>query len=194
MKKVKDYYFHKAKKENFPARSVYKLEELDKKFNLIKKGFKVLDLGAFPGSWSKYCAIKIGNDGLVLGIDKEKITSFKSDNFKCIQADIFKLDSAEIEKISPEFDIVLSDMAPSTTGIKDVDQARSLDLVRQAFCIAKKFLRERGVFLFKIFQGQDVKGFIETLKPHFESVKTSKPESSRKESFETYIVCERFKR
>lgn len=182
----KDYFYKKAKKEKYPARSVYKLEEIDKKYHIIKSGYKVLDLGASPGSWMKYCSQKIGERGLVVGIDKEKIKIALPSNARFIQEDVFKID------ISQGFDVVLSDLAPSTTGTREVDQARSIELVRQAFSIAQKVLQKGGHFICKVFQGPDLKGFMDSIRPRFEWVKLIKPEGSRKESFEIYIVGYRF--
>lgn len=183
---LKDYFYKKAKKERYPARSVYKLEEIDKKYHIIKSGYKVLDLGASPGSWMKYCSQKVGERGLVVGIDKEKIKIDLPSNARFIQEDVFRLD------ISQGFDVVLSDLAPSTTGTREVDQARSIELVRQAFSIAQKALQKGGHFICKVFQGPDVKGFIDSIRPRFEWVKFIKPVGSRKESFEIYIVGYRY--
>jgi 23S rRNA (uridine2552-2'-O)-methyltransferase len=193
MKEVKDFYFFKAKKDNYPARSIYKLEEIDKKYNLIKKGFKILDLGCSPGSWSQYCLEKIGNDGVVVGIDISdvKLTSFS--NFTFFKEDIFKLNPEKIKSISQKFDAVISDMAPSTTGIREVDQARSLELVKQAFVMGKQFLKKGGFFICKIFQGPDISAYIKIIESEFEWLKTVKPASSRKESFEIFILGYKFK-
>lgn len=189
MKKIKDHFYYRAKKENYPARSVYKLGEIDNKYHILKAGYKVLDLGCSPGSWAKYCSEKVGEKGLVVGIDKQEVKISGMGNARFFKEDIFKLDIESIKKISLSFDLVLSDMAPSTTGIRDVDQARSLELAKQAFFIAQQLLKPHGHFVCKIFQGQDVKSFIEQIKPSFEFVKTAKPESSRSESFEIFIVA-----
>jgi 23S rRNA (uridine2552-2'-O)-methyltransferase len=189
MKKVKDYYFYKAKKENYPARSVYKLEEIDKKFQLIKSGNKVLDLGAAPGSWTKYCGVKVGESGFVLGIDLQDIKlEARKNNIIFIKEDIYKITTDSLKQYAPEFDLVISDMAPSTTGMREVDQARSFELARQAFLIAQKLLKKGGCFVCKIFQGADTKSLYDQVRKEFSSAKMFKPEGSRSESFETYIV------
>jgi len=193
MKDVKDFYFFKAKKENYPARSIYKLEEIDKKYNLIKKGYKILDLGCAPGSWSKYCLEKVGSEGFVLGIDISDIKMSGSDNFIFLKEDIFKLDIAKVKSITQKFDAVISDMAPATTGTREVDQARSLDLVKQAFAIAKQFLKKGGFFICKIFQGPDFNSYLKIIESDFEWLKIIKPASSRKESFEIFILGYKFK-
>lgn len=193
MREIKDYFYYKAKKENYPARSVYKLEEIDKSYHIFKKGFKVLDLGCSPGGWTKYCSEKVGGDGKVVGVDKQELKLHGLENVVFLEEDIFKLDIEKIKQSSPNFDVVLSDMAPSTTGIREVDQARSLELAKQAFSIAQKLLKPKGHFVCKIFQGQDVKAFLKEVELHFETVKIVKPESSRKESFEVFItaLCKR---
>lgn len=182
----KDYFYEKAKKERYPARSVYKLEEIDKKYHIIKSGCRILDLGASPGSWMKYCSSKVGVGGLVIGVDKEKLKIDLPGNTRFIQEDVFKVE------IPQGFDVVLSDLAPSTTGTREVDQARSIELVRQAFSIAQKVLKKGGHFICKVFQGPDVKGFIDSIRPGFEWVRLIKPVGSRSESFEIYIAAYRF--
>ena len=126
--KVKDHYYNKAKKDKFLARSIYKLEEIDKKHKVIKKADKVLDLGYYPGSWVQYTSGKVGELGKVIGIDiqpvNKKLSSLK--NVSLFEKDIFEVSSLEDIGLKEPFDVVLSDMAPKTTGIKRVDQDRSL--------------------------------------------------------------------
>src|SRR3954465_9701370 len=123
---LKDYYFQKAKSENYAARSIFKLQEIDERFKILKTGYKVLDLGAAPGSWSQYASKKIGPQGRILGIDLTTI-QVRLDNAVFIQADINDVNIESLmadHGIVPPFDLVLSDMAPKTTGIKMTDQAR----------------------------------------------------------------------
>lgn len=181
---LKDYFYKKAKKERYPARSIYKLEEIDRKYKIIKAGAKVLDLGASPGSWTKYCSEKVGAKGLVVGIDKEPL-KFDAPNVRFIEGDVFKVD---ISIFQDKFDVVLSDLAPKTTGTKEVDQARSMELARKAFWIARQTLKKGGHFICKVFQGPDVNGLIEDMRGDFEWVRFLKPSASRKESFEIYII------
>ncbi|UCF01217.1 MAG: RlmE family RNA methyltransferase, partial [Deltaproteobacteria bacterium] len=115
-----DHYFHRAKKEGFIARSVYKLEEVDRRVRLLKPGQRVLDLGCHPGSWLQYCARVVGKRGLVVGVDTRKISVELPPHVKCIQADVFELSPADLHHFSKEFDVVLSDLAPATTGIRSV--------------------------------------------------------------------------
>ena len=138
MKKYSDYYFLKAKQENYPARSVYKLKEMDSRFHILKAGMHVLDLGAAPGSWSLGAAEKVGKTGLVLAADIQETLTVFPDNVLFMQEDVFER-SAEFEAVLTKFapfDLVMSDMAPFTTGNKFIDQSRSHDLCVQALAIA----------------------------------------------------------
>src|SRR6185295_11472575 len=139
----KDYFFKKAKEENYVARSVFKIQEMDEKFKIFKSGYKVLDLGAAPGSWSQYASQKVGAQGRVLGIDIQPI-KLTLPNAVFITADMRDLNLADVmaeHGIAPPFDIVMSDMAPKTTGIRVTDQARSLELCELALATAGRFLR-----------------------------------------------------
>ena len=133
--KVKDHYFNKAKKDNYFARSVYKLEEIDKKHKVIKKGDYVMDFGYHPGSWTQYSAKKVGDEGRVVGIDIRDInTKLQAiPNVSVFQKDINDVKTLEELGVNEQFDVVISDMAPNTTGIKSVDQIRSLQLVEMCF-------------------------------------------------------------
>ena len=190
MKQYRDHYFKRAKAENYPARSVYKLQELDVKFSLLKPGQKVLDLGAAPGSWSLFAAKKIGPAGRVLALDIQTTEQEFPDTVRFLVHDAFA-DSPELfsvmEPLLP-FDLVMSDMAPRTTGVKFTDQARSLELCERARDVALRRLKPGGSFVAKIFEGPDANGFQESLKPFFEKVRGFKPKSSRAESKETFIV------
>lgn len=185
----RDYYFKKAKEENFVARSVFKLQEIDEKFRIIKSGSKILDLGCCPGSWSQYSSTKIGPSGMILGIDLTE-SKVQIPNGELIQGDIFTFNFEEwmqtkgIEK----FDVVLSDMAPKTTGIRMTDQARSLELCEMALGTALKYLRPNGHFVCKLFHSSDFENFRKTLRTHFASVEISKPKSTRVQSKEIFLI------
>ena len=141
-----DHYTEKARAEKWLARSVYKLQEIDRKFKLIQKGDRVLDLGCFPGSWSQYVIRKVGKGGDVVGIDLKTPTGFRSPNFKFIEADIETIDpEALIMEIGP-MNAVLSDLAPATTGIRDTDAARSMFLAEQAARIGSRASSWRRAF------------------------------------------------
>ena len=190
MKEYRDHYFLKAKRENYPARSVYKLKELDAKFRLFRQGMRVLDLGAAPGSWSLGAAEKIGPRGLVLGCDIQTTETVFPPQVTFLQEDVFQRSEefeALLRKTGP-FDVVMSDMAPRTTGTKFTDQARSLELACEALNVALLYLRPGGSFVVKIFMGPDVQELLQPMRKAFRSVKSFKPKSSRAESKDTFFV------
>ncbi len=180
-----DHYSQQAKRDRFPARSVYKLEEIQKKHRLIKKGDRVLDLGCAPGSWLLYAAKLTGPKGRVIGVDPKPVSILLSSHIKIISADIFVLD---IESLGKGFNVVLSDMAPATTGHKGVDAARSYNLCETALNIAQSILLPGGSFVCKIFQGPDFNLFLNAARAGFKGLKIFKPQSSRKASKEIYVI------
>ena len=192
MRKVQDHYFKKAKKENYPARSVYKLEEAQNKFRFIKKGDTVLDLGCFPGSWSIYAARIVGPKGLVVGVDLQeakKISIAKAAEIVWFCGDIMSDDiTVEIQGTIKSFSILLSDMAPRTSGNKWVDQQQSLNLARRVLELAACLLEKGGNFYVKVFEGEDFKEFVDSVRRSFKAVKIVKPKSSRSESREVFVL------
>lgn len=193
--KVKDHYFNKAKQENYVARSIYKLEEIDQKYKVLKRGDLVVDFGYYPGSWIQYTSKVIGDDGRVVGIDiqevNKKLTGMP--NVRIYQKDIFNItDLAQLE-VDGQFDVVLSDMAPSTTGIKSVDQARSLNLVESVFGLLPKFLRPGGNFVIKVFDSQDAQNYLKEQKNRFSEYQYLKPKSTRSVSKEFFVIGKQFK-
>ncbi len=192
MKKVQDYYFHKAKREGYPARSVYKLQEAQKRFRFLRSGQKVLDLGASPGSWTKYASRKIGSKGKVVALDLHNL-KVNAPNVEFIKTDIFSLEDGDLYRKFGRFHVVLSDMAPKTSGRKDLDHFRSIELARYAFRIASRVLGPGGVFFCKVFEGEDLPSFRKELQRAFSSVKLFKPKSSRTESVEKFLFCQGIK-
>ncbi len=187
-----DFYFKKAKQEYYPARSVYKLKELDQKYRLLREGDVVLDLGAAPGSWMMYASKIVGNEGRVIGIDIQQLKILLKENMTFIQGDI--TNSETLEKIKRnKFDVVLSDMAPKTTGIKVVDTERSLELSKMAFNVALLALKNGGNFVFKIFESDGADKFVKDIRRYFKLVKRIRPQAVRKKSKEIYIVCKNFR-
>jgi 23S rRNA (uridine2552-2'-O)-methyltransferase len=190
MYKPNDFYARKAKQENFAARSVYKLEAIDQKFKLLKQGQELLDLGCSPGSWSQYASQKIGSKGKIMGIDLTEM-KIALPNAIFIQGDIL---TGSVSKwlleagFQTQLDGVISDMAPNTTGVKITDQSRSLALCEMAFSVATQHLRKGGYFICKIFDGPDVQQFREGIRPYFGKLSLLKPESTRKESKEFFII------
>lgn len=183
-----DHYTRQAKKEQYPARSVYKLQEIQKKFNLIQKGQTVLDLGCAPGAWLLYAGEVAGVKGTVIGIDLKPVAIKLPAHVKALVGDALNPDDPVFMGMEPEFHVVLSDMAPATTGMKDVDAVRSYHLCRAALDITQKWLVPGGAFVCKIFQGEDFKVFSEAVRATFSQHKIFKPQSSRKASKEIYII------
>jgi 23S rRNA (uridine2552-2'-O)-methyltransferase len=188
LKKVQDYYFKKAKKERFAARSVYKLEEIDRKYHLTRPGILVCDIGCAPGSWSQYLLQRIGN-GLVVGIDIRDTVSLSDSRFRYVRADLFHLDKDFLEEYGGRFDLITSDAAPDTSGDKFVDRQRSLGMVRSVFGTARRVVRPGGSVVAKILQGEDTSGFVRELGREYAEVRLFKPKGSRKESAELFIIA-----
>ena len=192
MRKVQDYYFKKAKKENYPARSVYKLEEAQKKYQFLKTGNIVLDLGCQPGSWSIYAAKIIGPLGLVVGIDLQKgkkISIAKAAEIIWFYDDIMADDIVEkLQSIRKNYGTILSDIAPRTSGNKWVDQQQSLSLARRVLELTGKLLESDGNIYIKVFEGEDFKEFVDSVRKSFKTVKIFKPKSSRSESREVFVL------
>lgn len=188
--KVKDHYYNKAKKDNFLARSVYKLEEIDDKFSVFKPSDSVLDLGYHPGSWIQYTSKKIGKSGNVVGIDIKEVNRqiFLIENVEVFQKDINDIESLEDLGAPEPFDVVVSDMAPNTTGIKSVDQARSLQLVEMVFFHLPKFLKNKGNFVIKVFDGHEAQLYLKEQKKSFEKFHFLKPKSTRSVSKEFFVI------
>ncbi|MGI9538209.1 MAG: RlmE family RNA methyltransferase [Desulfocapsaceae bacterium] len=192
MRKVRDYYFKKAKKEKYPARSVFKLEEVQKKYRLFRRGDAVLDLGCHPGSWSLYASGVVGTKGLVVGVDLQETNQEPRDGGSSIHwicGDITDPELiGQVKMFRPAFKVVISDIAPKTTGNRWADHQSSMRLVRQTLELAHIFLHKEGHYLCKIFQGEDMPEFVNQLKEHFNFVKVIKPQSSRKESREVFLL------
>lgn len=179
---VSDAWSRKAKRENYKARSAYKLLDIDKKYNLIKNGDKVLDLGCWPGSWLQVCQKKECN---VIGVDI-RITNLRLSNVKTYQLDVFSDKFFDI--IKDKFDVILSDMAPQTTGNIEIDQLKSYELSERAFEIAKRLLKKGGNFLVKIFQSNESNDLLKKMRARFKFVKSTKPVPSKKKSKEIYYL------
>lgn len=191
----KDYYYKKAKEENYAARSVFKLQEIDTRLRIFRPGMKVLDLGAAPGSWSQYASEKVGKLGKVLGIDIQPI-KITLPNALFLAADMRDLDLAKtmVEKgIEPPFDMVLSDMAPKTTGYRLQDQMRSLELCELALTTAERFLKRDGSYVCKLFHSEEFENYRNRLRELFEKVDIIKPKSVREGSKEIFFVARGFR-
>ncbi len=188
-----DHYTRRARSEKWLARSIYKLEEIDKKYRLIRKGHRILDLGCFPGSWSQYCLRKIGPQGHVVGVDLERPVSLSAPNFRFIQGDILELDPEWLAKEIGPRDLVISDMAPRTTGIKIADASRSMELANKALEIALIVLKNERHLLCKVFQGEDQNRLKKRFGDFFDQMRLIRPSAVRKQSKEVYVLGSGFK-
>jgi 23S rRNA (uridine2552-2'-O)-methyltransferase len=187
---VQDHYFRKAKKENYLARAVYKLEEIQKRFKILKAGDRVLDLGAAPGSWIQLASGIVGGAGLVFGIDLKPIEHAFPKYVVTLQGDIFDQDFIEtVLRDHVPFNAVLSDMAPATSGIKAADSARSALLFERAFEVALWALAPGGTFLAKLFHGSDFHRLLAEAKKQFAQTRVVRPAATRKQSKEIYILA-----
>ena len=184
--KWSDHYTRAAKKRGMPARSVFKLEEIQNKFRVIRPGNRVLDLGCAPGSWLLFAAKITGSAGQVTGVDLKEVGIRLPANANVLKADARTFELPEDNRL---FDVVLSDMAPATSGRKDVDAARSLDLCLTALAIARCLLVKGGAFVCKIFQGPDFQDFCREVDATFAIRRIFRPQSTRKASKEIYIVA-----
>lgn len=185
----KDHYFHKAKKAGFSARSVYKLAEIDRRSGLLKPGQRVLDLGCYPGSWLQYCARAVGKSGLVVGVDTRQVSLQLPANVYVLRSDVFDLQPGDLQRLSAEYDVILSDLAPDTTGIPSVDSARSALLFERVLSLADELLVPGGHLFGKIFQGSEFDALLKELKHRFRRVRGVKPRASRKQSKELYLLA-----
>ncbi|MGB5423135.1 MAG: RlmE family RNA methyltransferase [Desulfobacterales bacterium] len=184
-----DHYTARARKEKYPARSVFKLQEIQRKFHLIKKGHRVLDCGCAPGSWLLYSSELTGPSGKVVGVDLQPVTIHVPNNAVVHTGDVLSPDETLLTAIGDGYHIVLSDMAPSTTGQKITDAARSYALCRAALDLSVRVLLPGGSFVSKIFQGEDFQPYRDEVRTQFDKVKIFKPMSSRKASKEIFIIA-----
>lgn len=184
-----DHYTRQARKDRFPARSVYKLKEIQHKYRVFKKGDRVLDLGCAPGSWLLFAADAVGPDGQVEGIDLQPVSIRLPANTRVYTGDILSPDDPLLAALSNDFSVVLSDMAPATTGNRIVDAARSFELCAAALTMTESRLKTGGIFVCKIFQGDEFEQFVNSVKQRYNILKLHKPQSSRKASKEIYIIA-----
>lgn len=187
-----DHYTRQARKDRWLARSVYKLQEIDKKFRVFSRGDRVLDLGCYPGSWSQYALQKIGPDGSLTGIDLTVPDRLSDSRFGFLKADVLTVEPESLLKKFGSLNLVMSDLAPRTTGIKEVDAARSMALVKKASAIALQLLLQGGGFICKVFEGEDFRDFREEISPWYRQVRIFRTEATRKKSREIYLIAKGF--
>jgi 23S rRNA (uridine2552-2'-O)-methyltransferase len=193
--KKKEHFYKEAKRVGYRARSAFKLQQIQNRFHCIPKNGLVVDLGAAPGGWSQIAKEIVGDNGSVIGVDLSSIQPLEGVQF--LQGDLTKPETIRhIKEVmnGKQADTVLSDMSPDISGCYSVDQARSAWLCECALTVAEQILRPGGNFICKIFEGQDTKAFIDTVKQKFTVVKTFSPEASRKSSSEVYIIAKSFKK
>ena len=184
----KDNYTRQARQQGYRSRAVFKLQEIDQRDRLISRGLRVLELGAAPGGWSQYIAEKVGHQGLVVAVDLIMMKPLPNVHF--IHGDF--TDSAvqrSLVDVLGATDLVLSDLAPNITGIRDVDQARFLDLLDSALDLAGRALRPGGGVLLKVFEGPEIKAFRQRCESCFGQVQVRKPAASRSKSREFYLLA-----
>lgn len=184
-----DFWSKKAFTEGYPARSVYKLKEMDEKFSLIRKNTRVMDLGAAPGSWTTYLLRALDGTGHVTAIDLSPLAKdVKGENLSFFQGDLYAAEiRSEAKKLGP-YNLVVCDAAPATTGNRTVDTARSSGLVELALFYAEQMLIPGGNFVVKVFQGGGEQEMIKKMRTMFTTARGFKPEACRNESFETYLI------
>lgn len=187
--KKPDYWSQKAVKEGYPARSVYKLQEINERFGIIKKSRRVLDLGAAPGSWTSWLLKNTPDDGRVVSVDLNPLSrDIASPKLVFFQGDLTSTEIRDAVVAEGPYDAVVSDAAPLTTGTRAVDTLRSKALAETALMYAALALKDGGSFCAKIFQGGDQQKLLAAMRGVFEKAQCFKPEACRKESFETYLI------
>jgi 23S rRNA (uridine2552-2'-O)-methyltransferase len=188
----KDQYRRLAKESNYRSRAVYKLDQLNKSYHFLKRGTKVVDIGAAPGGWLQLASKLVGPDGVVIGIDIKEIEPIS--NVITLTGDITKEETIlSLQKnLNGKADLILSDLAPNVSGIWEMDHLKQIDLTRKAVEATVKLLRQNGNAVYKVFQGEMTSEFISDMKNIFFNVLITKPDASRKQSSEIYLVCKKF--
>jgi 23S rRNA (uridine2552-2'-O)-methyltransferase len=186
----KDFYFRQAKKAGLRARSAFKIDEILKKHDLLHRGGAVLDLGAAPGGFLQILAEAVGEEGVAVGVDLVEIRRIGKPQVRTAILDLLAPDAlARIRELhAGPFDLVTSDMAPKTIGIKVTDEARSLELCRMALSVAEATLKKGGGFTTKVFMGGDFPGFKAEVAQRFKKVHVVRPRATREHSYECYVV------
>jgi 23S rRNA (uridine2552-2'-O)-methyltransferase len=188
----RDRFHQRAKARGFRARAVFKLQEIDERLGVITRGARVLDLGCAPGSWLQYCRARVGPGGRLVGLDRGPLAE-PIGGARLLVGDVHAIEPETLLGELDAFDVVLSDMAPDTSGIRHVDQARSENLFERALDIAEATLAPGGHFVGKLFQGPDFQRLLARCRRAFDAVKPIKPAGSRTSSIEQYVVARGWK-
>jgi 23S rRNA (uridine2552-2'-O)-methyltransferase len=191
----RDYYYQKAKAENYRSRATYKLSQTARTYRFIRRGDVVVDLGAAPGGWIQAARKIAGKTGFILGVDLKPIEPFPQEYIRTIVADFTEPKALQqiLDFLPQKADVVLSDASPNISGIWEVDNARQIDLAGEALKVALSVLRPSGNFFVKVFEGNMLQGFVKKVKKHFEVVKIIKPKASRAKSSEMYLLAMKLK-
>lgn len=193
-RKLHDQYFKKAKAEGYLARSAYKLQEIQERHHLLRPGMRVLDLGCAPGSWLQVAARRVKHRGVVVGIDLTPVTIDLPENVRTVAGDVFKVTAEDmVEMLGGPADVVLSDMAPNTTGDPEGDHYRSVALCRRVLELLPVVLDPGGSLAMKVFEGGAYPELLHETHRHFEFVKGLKPEATREVSREMFIIGHRYR-
>ena len=189
-----DAYWKKAKREGYRSRAAYKLQQIQARYGVLRRGDRVVDLGCAPGGWTQAALEIVGERGAVVGVDLDKVQKLPPATF--VKGDMTKPETLAAVKVAlggSGAEAVISDMSPNISGMYSVDQARSVMLARMALRTARELLQPGGTFVAKVFEGEDFAGFLAEVKRSFRFVKVHAPPASRKESSEVYVVAKRFK-
>ncbi len=195
MGKRKDHYYKKAKQEGYRSRAAYKLLEIQKRFEIFRKGARVVDLGCAPGGWLQIIEAEVGPNGRMVGVDLQKTRPLGSGNVELIQGDITapEVQSQIRQALGGEAHVVTSDLSPKLTGIHFQDHMRSCELVRTGLAVARELLKPGGTFLAKVFQGEELDAVVRGLEDEFGELRRVAPTASRKASSEIYLLAKRFR-
>ena len=187
----KDTFYQKAKQEGYRSRAAYKLLELQRELRIFKPGDRVIDLGSWPGGWVQVAASLVGNTGQVIGIDLVALDPLPLPNVTLVQGDATdpRQQAQLLVLLGSRSDVLLSDMAPKLSGIRETDDTRAMDLCRTALTCAPQLVRPGGALLLKVFMGPEYKAFLTELRTTFTTVKVTRPKAIRKGSAETYVLA-----
>ncbi|HDD60009.1 MAG: RlmE family RNA methyltransferase [Thermoplasmata archaeon] len=187
----RDYYYRKAKEMGARSRAYFKLLQINRRYRVLRRGMRVLDLGAAPGGWSRAALELVGGEGFVVGVDLKRIEPMEGAVF--IRGDVRRESTLKkVEEVSKEFDVIISDMSPNISGIYTVDQARSAELALTALEVAERFLKVGGAMVVKLFEGEDTKEVLKEYRKRFSRVDLTSPKASRTSSSEIYIIARGF--
>lgn len=191
----REHFYRMAKQAGYRSRASYKIQQLDRRYGLLRAGDVVVDVGAAPGGWLQVAREKVGGRGFVLGVDLQQIARLPQENVKTLVADITDSSTPDLirQNLPRPADLLLSDASPKISGVWSVDHVRSIELVRAVLAAAERVLARRGRLLVKVFQGEFFEEFVGEVREKFELVKVSKPLASRKGSAEVYIIAKGFK-